>query len=240
MTKRKIIADNTAAQATLHAGAGSSGGIQNNSDAETAIDYMMKLSRAKKQEWIDYLQKSLEDSAWAKSGGVPDSYAERSKQSLRTNEELRQDLEDAGFSEELQDKCVQLFSEAVESKQNKLRDGLIELFQDHPHFLIMLEGNDAIELLVNRIDFLNDEIAYVEEQSQELVEEIREQAGVTDEALFEEAMYQARPTKAKRNYNEDMFEPDEGNEWLREEKTTFTDPKMKMYLDAVNRSFPKQ
>jgi hypothetical protein len=144
--------------------------------AEAIIDGFANLNHQKKAEFVDYLKRTFHD---------PNNYEEQSFE-----EELDSTLEEFGFTDETLGKAEQLFWEAVANNGDvKLRGGIANLLGIYGP---LLEGDDVIEVLGERIQELESNIAYVEGENLRLASEVKEKLS---EDFLQQATKAERPVK---------------------------------------------
>ena len=159
--------------------------------------------------------------------------------------------EQAGFSDDFKKKAKELFYEAVENQNPHvwpLRTGLAELLQIYAPFF---EGNDVVHIALERIEELEDAIAYVKAENETLAAEqvsklsesySLDESIVTNlwntsdsvDELHTKLQQTSRPEKPVRrsNVGEQLEELNE-SDFFTNGGGEYIDPKMRHYLKAL-------
>jgi uncharacterized small protein (DUF1192 family) len=176
-------------QDTLRPGEGANAGtapITRTTDSQKIMDqalqYLNDMNKTQRKRWLDYLLGASASSAvW---DNPPTDYAEHNHKSIEANgnyvnkEELETTLQDMGFSDEDMEKCAELFYEAVENKvaddESSLQYGIRQLLTDDVFALLFdEEGIDIVNLLASYGEFLEEQIALVQEEALRLQTELK-------------------------------------------------------------------
>lgn len=224
------IESRTAAQSSLHPKSRPADEME----VKKLFDVYSQLNQKHRSDFLEYL-KDFEKRSH--SGlGVPDGDAEKNRKYHK--EELSEALSDIGFTEEAQEKVTDMFWEAVRHKTEEeapFRKQLQDLVSQYsPSPFLNDYSLDTIERLALRVDELEGLCEMVEHQSEVLREEII--AKEQDKILKEEVSRHKRPVR-RSLIEETMLEPDESNaDCLFNEEERHIDPKMKRYLDFMDRT----
>ena len=89
-------------------------------EIDDLFNHFQKLNASHRKDFIDYLQKVFDDSAWSKPrAGVPEGTANANQKRLHKEEqnELEEIIdEEFGLSPEFQEKAIKLFEQRVEER----------------------------------------------------------------------------------------------------------------------------
>ena len=234
----------------------------NNKDKNAAAHTLEAFQKLAPEHQNDFLEKALKDSdVWKKADISGD--AKRNRDSLKPGggttsagdhkmpklkkEELEQLMKETfGCTDEDLEKFTTIFHDAVEARAetvsivNKLAE---MVFVDHPEFALLLphsdDDNDDLviaDALAMRVEELEDQLAYVENENDQLRESRREMRGLSEEALYSAP---AKPKRSRRSISETGFnEPNEDNRVLMETENQPNQPTgaMKSYLNVLERT----
>jgi hypothetical protein len=213
----------TAAAQSLHPKSRPTDDFQD--DVRQAIEHFQKLNANQKARYFDFLQKVFTDPAWAKSGtgvkgkNIPFNSKDEEvdwptvAEALVENEmreRIETQLEELGVSKDALEKVSELFFEAVEQRLNHeddaFRQAVADLLNDYlPSPFISNEELDVVTALAKRVEDLQADIDFVEQENATLVEEIKQ--NLTEENNFiPNERFRKRST-----VNDLMCESDENN-----------------------------
>jgi hypothetical protein len=225
-------------------------------DAALAVELFKKMNQNQRLRHLDYLNKVFDDSAaWKPGAGVPDKTAERNRTFNRQDvvdlekeefdlmefdNDLHQTLEDMGMNEDTLQRCGELFYEAVEQRlfhdDDEFRRRVGEILEDFTSNPFNSDETiDAAEALANRIEELESQIAYVENENRQLYSEISQ---IHKETMAEEFPAEERTPK-RSTIEEHLFEADEENSshfYNINMQENYADPQMRSYLNVLDRT----
>jgi hypothetical protein len=225
-------------------------------DAALAVELFRRMNQNQRLRHLDYLNQVFNDSAACKPGaGVPDKTAERNRTFNREDiidldkeefdlmefdNDLYETLEGMGFNEETKQKCGELFYEAVEQRlfheDSAFRAKVIEILEDFTSNPFNSDETiDAAEALANRIEELESQIAYVENENQQLYGEISQ---IHEETMAEDIPATERTPK-RSTIEEHLFEADEENSshfYNINMQENYADAQMRSYLNVLDRT----
>jgi hypothetical protein len=147
------------------------------------------------------------------------------------------------FSGEFAEQAESLFWNAVKNKAktvaaaNKLAEMIDESFADKPYLRLAFADDktiDAVELLSNKIEELEEDLAILEEEHARLIdEELARYHSLEEETLFNTVT--RPPRRSTRNVAEDLEGVDPENRYLMEDGTRqHLDPQMARYVQKLN------
>jgi hypothetical protein len=192
-------------------------------DADKALTMFTTLSAEQKQRHLATIQSIMMD-------GVNEeldwpTVAEFLSEG-EIEDQLQAQLEEAGFSRDTQEKLADIFFQTIEERlaHDPFRQGLRELLNNYlpPSPFISDEELDLVELLGNRINELQDQIAFVEQESEQIRQELH------DNEKCNEALDLPRSPK-KSSLNEFLNEPTNEENAFNEEQQV-GDARMRNYL----------
>jgi hypothetical protein len=220
-----------------------------NDDVVKALWVLMHLSPEERQKHFDELGLRPH-----KGDGVPDGTAEKSRKSLKSaqakndmpklKKELFSMFDGEGLTEEFKERATEIFHRAI--SKTSARDALIEMFSDNPELNLLLmseERLDAVSMLADRIEWLEEQIAAVELERDMLVREAaeRERSSLSEEVLYSD---KPRPTpssdrlakiKSHRSLDHDFAFNEDGESLTGDNKQQVTDPAMRARLALLER-----
>jgi hypothetical protein len=222
--------------------------------AARALEIFQKLAPDEQEAHLDWLEQPLK---YHDSGdGVPDGTAEKNRASLKNAQKAKKTpklkraeieaviKETFGASNTQLDKFVDVFLEAVESRAETVAFGnkIRELFESIPYYSLMFaddETIDAVELLSDRINDLEEGLQYAAEERAILEQELLErQSALAEETLFNNDA-PSRSVAKRRSLDPDFTFNEEG-EFLMEDGTRqsqpVSDPKMRRYAEVLART----
>jgi hypothetical protein len=223
-----------------------------NDDVVKAIGVLMHLSPDERQKHFERLGLRSHEGG----DGVPNGTAEKSRKSLKSaqakkdmpklKKELFSGFNDEELSEEFKEHATEIFHRKI--SKASARDALIEMFSDNPelHLLLMSEEQiEAVDMLADRIEWLEEQIAAVELDNARLRSQAAEREALAEEVLYDAPRSVNRRRSLGENFssvNEDTFIIDENGK-VTGSDTSFTsqnqhvsNPAMRTYVEALNRT----
>jgi hypothetical protein len=221
-----------------------------NDDVVKAIGVLMHLSPDERQKHFERLGLRSHEGG----DGVSDGTAEKSRKSLKgaqakkdmpkLKKELFSGFNDEELSEEFKEHATEIFHRKI--SKASARDALIEMFSDNPELNLLLmseERLDAVSMLADRIEWLEEQIAAVELERDMLVREAaeRERSSLSEEVLYSD---KPRPTpssdrlakvKSHRSLDHDFAFNEDGESLTGDNKQQVTDPAMRARLALLER-----
>jgi hypothetical protein len=176
-----------------------------------------------------------------KAGGGTTAGSEKMHKLKKENLAERLRELDPEMTRAVSEQIADLFLETAESvsARNKLSEIVTELYNTDPLWFSLMfaedEQVDAVELLSNRIEELESELAEAEEYAASLIdEELQRYEALEEETLFTNNTAPSRPTK--RRSLDPNFTVNEHGEFLMEDgsRGQHIDPQMARYVQKLN------
>jgi hypothetical protein len=226
-----------------------------NDDVAKALGVLMHLSPDERQKHFSELGLQSHEGG----DGVPDGTAEKSRKSLKdaqkskSTPKLKKETVEAmkeafpGTSDELLEQFAARFVEMAENVS--IRNKLIEMITvDNPELRILLmseEQLNAVDMLADRIEWLELQIEAVELDNARLRSQAAEREALAEEVLYDAPRSVNRRRSLGENFssvNEDTLIIDENGK-VTGSDTSFTsqnqhvsNPAMRTYVEALNRT----
>jgi hypothetical protein len=138
-------------QDTLKPGQGANYGREPIRIPNEALQIIHNLNRDQKRRFLELVGYATDSSVW--KPGV--DYSQRNNDSIKahTMEELDQALETEGLTSEFKVKAIKLFEDAVNSSDDRLREGICQLLTDDVYALLFRpEQINIVEMLASYHD----------------------------------------------------------------------------------------
>jgi len=240
--KNKLINEDAPSQATLQPFSRAYDDFSD--DMKAALDHFNALNTKQKERYMDFLNKVFADSAWAKHDtgkkgkNIPFNNTEEldwpSVAQYLSREELEEQLDEIGFTEEARDKIEQLFHEAVEDRVSNdsfriASQAAFQSFVDDYQFSPFIddEGFNVVKLLAGKIEELENQIAYVENENFILSQDIKDNAPLEESFHFSPELRSQRRSSVNEWLNESH---EEDQDAFYNDEQQATNLQMKNYL----------